>query len=387
MKVLTPLIPALTAMADRSDGELSTTESISGGSIDSSHFVEADGQSETASPQAEASVERSEIAQNASEISVETNVNMAATRPAQSSHSPNVWNANMSSTNENATAAALDIRSMLSEFSNRIEVSQQQIRDSMITETKLRDVMQTEVLVPLQESIKKADDRISKIEADHGKKIEAHEKAISETNKQLQSTITRLNSQIESIKKSAASSTNKSINPALIARQNNLVIAGITEATPSGTEDLEEKVKAIATELDCTLSTIKTRRLGKLDANKPDKIRHVLVEFSSHWEKRKFYSARNKLQDTTDYKEVYFNEDLDKQTAMLYYKGRSARKAGRIKSCWTYGCQVFFSRHGSAEPILLTDEKQLPPPTTAEEVTPQTPAEGQSAASTSPGPQ
>ena len=360
-------------MADRSDGEISTTESISEASIDSENFVEANGHHETVSSQTEASVE-TDLAQNISQTPVTTTVNTADAELVQRPASSNVWRANVSTSIENANAQALDIRSMLSEFSNRIEASQKQIRDSMITETKLKDVMQTEVLVPLQASIQKADDRITKIEQDHGRKIEAHEKAISETNRSLQTTITRLNNQIESIKKSAASSTNKSINPALIARQNNIVIAGLTDSTPSGSEDLEAKVKAIATELECTISTIKARRLGKLDANNPDKIRHVLVEFSSHWEKRKFYSARNKLKNSENYSNVFFNEDLDKQAAMLYYKGRSAKKSGRIKSIWTYGCQVFFSKHGSNEPIHLTDESQLPPPTTVEAV----PAEQQS---------
>ena len=350
-------------MADRSDGEISTTESISGGSIDSTNFIEAEDHSVTDSAQTETSVEQ-EIAQNSGPSSAAIVVDMAS-RAAQQNHGANasassVRTANVSVQNEKTDTTALDIRSMLFEFTSKIEASQKQIKDSMITETKLRDVMQSEVLVPLKESIQQADERITRIETDHGLKIDAHEKAISETNQKLQTTITRLTKQIESIKKSATSTTHASINPALLSRQNNVVIAGLAEVTPSSSEDLDAKIKEIATELDCTISHIKARRLGKLDANRPNKVRQVLVEFSSHWEKRKFYSARNKLKESANFSRVFFNEDLDKNSAELYYKGRNAKKSGSIKSIWTYGCQVFFSKHGSQEPILLTNEEQLP---------------------------
>ena len=213
--------------------------------------------------------------------------------------------------------------------------------------------------------IKKADERIKKIETEHGLKIEANQEAISETNRKLQTTITSLTNQIESMKKSTATTTHTSINPAILGRQNNIVIAGLKEEEANRNEDLEAKIKKIAEELGCTVSSIKARRLGKLDANSPDKVRQVLVEFSSHWEKRKMFSARGKLPDTENYPRVFFNEDLEKLSAELFFKGlegRKAKKSGRIKSIWTYGCQVFFSKHGSTQPIQLVNENQLPPP-------------------------
>ena len=377
LKALSPLIPGLSEMADRSDGEISTTESISGGSIESSEFIETEEQPQTVLPQTGASVDP-EIAKKSVTTSAAILETMHAA-PLKSGATPstssNVWNASATTQIENTNATALDIRSMLSEFTSKIEASQKQITDSMITESKLRDVMQTEVLVPLKESIQKADERITKIETEHGLKIEAHEKAISDTNQRLQTTITSLTTQIESLKKSAATTAHTSINPAMLSRQNNLVIAGIPEVTPSASEDINATIKAIAEELDCTISSIKARRLGKLDANKPNKVRQVLVEFSSHWEKRKFHSARSKLKNSANYSHVFFNEDLDKRSAELFFKGRSAKKSGRIKSIWTYGCQVFFSKHGSSEPIHLTDEEQLPPPTTVEAMPTETAAQ------------
>ena len=160
------------------------------------------------------------------------------------------------------------------------------------------------------------------------------------------------------------------INPAILGRQNNIIIAGLKEE--SG-EDLNEEVKKLAIQLEVEISTIKTRRLGKIS---PNKVRPVLVEFTSHWEKRKFYSAKSTLKKKKLDK-ILLNEDLDKESAKLYYLGRNAKKADLIKSIWTYGCQVFFTHKGpSTQPILLTSESQLPPSASS-------PAPGQSNQSTS----
>ena len=84
---------------------------------------------------------------------------------------------------------------------------------------------------------------------------------------------------------------------------------------------------------------------------------------------KKLYAARSKLTaytvevnnvSTKPYKKVFFNEDLDKQQASLFYKGRQAKKNGLIKSVWTFGCQVYFANLGSQAPIALTAESQLP---------------------------
>ena len=51
---------------------------------------------------------------------------------------------------------------------------------------------------------------------------------------------------------------------------------------------------------------------------------------------------------------------FDKQVPYFILKGRQAKKEGLIKSIWTYGCQVYFAKHGSEVPIALTAESQLP---------------------------
>ena len=143
------------------------------------------------------------------------------------------------------------------------------------------------------------------------------------------------------------------------------MISGVDEST---NEDLQKKIKDIATAVDCELDAFKAKRIGKKSESNP-KPRQILVELGNHWDRKKLYAARSKLtsytveandESTKPYKKVFFNEDLDKQQASLFYKGRLAKKNGLIKSIWTFGCQVYFAKLGSQTPIALTAESQLP---------------------------
>ena len=249
-----------------------------------------------------------------------------------------------------------DLRSLFTEFTNRIEDTQLKIATEY--KEQLKEVK--DVLTPIRESIQEANQKIATIEREHMNKIDANTSKIVDTNTKLHNAelqIKQLQQQINANRPA----NNNSFNPALIGRMNNIVVAGIDEAQD---EDLQAKLKDIASKLNCELSNFKTRRLGKMkrqqngeDTPKP---RAILVELASHWEKRKLYAARTKLVNTDLYSNVFFNEDLDKNSSELYYKGRQAKKQAKIKSIWTYGCQVFFTKLGSEQPILLTSASQLP---------------------------
>ena len=252
-----------------------------------------------------------------------------------------------------------DLRSLLGEFTSRIEETQRKIASDLKDE--LKDNF-TEVLTPIKTSIEEANIKIDALEESHNRKIDANTCKIVDNTNKLQSAelkIKQLQQQLAAT--SATSNPSSSFNPAILGRMNNIVVSGIVE---SQGEDLIAKLKDISSKLNCELSQFKARRLGKVksqqnDANTP-KPRAVLVELSSNWEKRKLYAARTKLKNTTDYSQVFFNEDLDKNSSELFYKARQAKKMHKIKSIWTYGCQVFFTNLGSELPILLTSPSQLP---------------------------
>ena len=247
-------------------------------------------------------------------------------------------------------------------FNKKIEDSQQRFRECVVKDIK--DAIADDVLKPLQQSIEQANTKIANIEIDHSAKIRQNASEIERSKKELESKIKDIRQKMDTLRLHQPGTkgcvTTHSINPAILGRQNNVIIAGLKEE--SG-EDIQNEIKKLAENIEVEITSIKARRLGKAS---PNKSRPVLVEFTSHWEKRKFYSAKSKLKDIKNekdekiYDKLYFNEDLDKQSAKLYYLGRAAKKADMIKSIWTYGCQVFFSHKGSSTPIPLTSEDQLP---------------------------
>ena len=203
------------------------------------------------------------------------------------------------------------------------------------------------------------------IEQDHLTKITENANRIDTAREQLQQQITNLEQRLLNSPAPENAPSRHSFNPALLSRLNNIVITGVAESTD---ENLQTKLREITGALECQIDSFKAKRLGKKNEN-VSRPRQILVQLGSHWDRKKLYAARSKLngyKDTngqTPYDKVFFNEDLDKQQASLFYKGRQAKKNGLIKSIWTYGSQVYFARLGSEAPIALTSESQLPQPT------------------------
>ena len=245
------------------------------------------------------------------------------------------------------------IRNMLSEFSSKIESSQRTLAESLTD--KMREL--TDVLTPLKVSIDEANRKIDVIERDHGAKIVANTNQIVDTQAKLQNAEIRIQ-QLQKQLSEHRPHTSNSINPGIIGRMNNIVISGIKEDQG---EDIKAKIEQLASDLNCELSNFKARRLGKIKEDST-KHRQILLELSSNWEKRKLYAARTKLKNhsNTSLKSVFFNEDLDKSSSELYYKARQAKKQAKIKSVWTFGCQVYFTKLGSEQPISLNLASQLP---------------------------
>ena len=253
--------------------------------------------------------------------------------------------------NENSS-----IRSMLQEFSSKIESSQLTLANSVKDEMREMKDGFRDALTPIKNSIDEANRKIDTIEREHIAKISANTSQIVDTNTKLHNaeiSIQQLQQQISAYKSS------NSVNPGMLARMNNIVISGIKEDRD---EDLKAKLIELATDLNCELSNFKARRLGKVKEGDNPKPRQILLELSSNWEKRKMHEARSKLKnhDKTSLQSVYFNEDLDKSSSELYYKARMAKKQRKIKSVWTFGCQVYFTLLGTEQPILLNNASQLP---------------------------
>ena len=348
----------------KSEGEISTTESISdvsNTSIKSDDFKDSNSRDANSSTTPTGQVlpqispQQQLISEEAAILNVESalaTTHVSATCMDSKQHPPQIENATVST-------EVLDIKQMLLQFNDKlnkkIEDSQQQFRVCVVKDIK--DAIADDVLKPLQQSLEQANAKIANIETDHLAKISQNASDIEKSKIEFESKINDIRQKMDTLRTQTSTKGSvthaHAINPAILGRQNNVIIAGLSEE--SG-EDINEEVKKLASTIEVEITSIKARRLGK---STPNKTRPVLVEFTSHWEKRKFYSAKTKLKEKNK-ESIFFNEDLDKQSAKLYYLGRAAKKENLIKSIWTYGCQVFFSHKGQSTPILLTSEDQLP---------------------------
>ena len=338
--------------ASISQEDISSTASMSGGSIPSNISdlsTDSDRQSVPRSA-FKSAMELSTVPTRSQSQSQNGDVNTTADREETGGTSQNE---SQGTSQSKDMPQEMSIRNMLLEFSTKIESSQRTLAVSVKDEMK--EIK--EVLTPIKESIDEANRKIDIIERDHGAKIAENRNQIVDTNTKLHNAelrIQQLQQQISAHKPHAINS----INPGIIGRMNNIVISGIKE---NQDENLKAKLDELAADLNCELSSFKARRLGKPKED-ATKSRQILLELSSNWEKRKLYAARTKLKNhsKSSLNSVFFNEDLDKSSSELYYKARQAKKSNKIKSVWTYGCQVFFTNLGSEQPILLNLANQLP---------------------------
>ena len=105
----------------------------------------------------------------------------------------------------------------LTEFHDKIEASQKKMRVGMVSE--IRDIMTSEVLTPLKESIAQANKKIEDIESDHIQRINANTANIDRTRAELEQRITRLHTQISS--STPISKPQPQIIPSILGRLNN----------------------------------------------------------------------------------------------------------------------------------------------------------------------
>ena len=362
--------------AELSDGEISTTASISSESNTSEIISDIS----KMTPNGDILIENDE---NEANLSHDT---MATTEIQNGGGTANSWSTNNTASSTGQLppySQTSEIRDILTEFHSKIsdkietsqnslkenfEQSQRDMRESIITE--FRGLVTTEVLSPLKNSIDEANNRIARLEQDHLTKITDNASKIENAKEQLQQQITALENRLTNSTSTPAEIPSRhSFNPALLSRLNNIVISGVEEESNESNENLKSKVQAIADAVQCELDAFKVKRLGKKNENGPrPRPRQILIQLANHWDRKKFYAARSKLKSyTTDedpetkpYEKVFFNEDLDKQQASLFYKGRQAKIQGLIKSIWTYGCQVYYAKLGNETPIALTSESQLP---------------------------
>ena len=281
--------------AELSDGEISTTASISSESNTSEIISDIS----KMTPNGDILIENDE---NEANLSHDT---MATTEIQNGGGTANSWSTNNTASSTGQLppySQTSEIRDILTEFHSKIsdkietsqnslkenfEQSQRDMRESIITE--FRGLVTTEVLSPLKNSIDEANNRIARLEQDHLTKITDNASKIENAKEQLQQQITALENRLTNSTSTPAEIPSRhSFNPALLSRLNNIVISGVEEESNESNENLKSKVQAIADAVQCELDAFKVKRLGKKNENgpRPRTLHHLWLRRTKMWLRR-----------------------------------------------------------------------------------------------------
>lgn len=137
-------------------------------------------------------------------------------------------------------------------------------------------------------------------------------------------------------------------------RTNNLIITGIKE---KNRENSKDEISKIAQVLHIFFTgNYEAQRIGKPTGNKD---RPILIEFEKQWDKRKLYMMRASLKEIEWLKNVYMNEDLNKEKSRLFYLTRKAREKKYIANTWIYQGEIYISKTQESRPIQITNLSKL----------------------------
>ena len=100
----------------------------------------------------------------------------------------------------------------------------------------------------------------------------------------------------------------------------------------------------------------RSHRVGK---HKTGRQRDILVKFVGYRPKEAIMNARNKAGNSSMFNGVYVNEDLSKETSLLYFKARSLKKSGKLSSATTRDGRVLVSRFVGDPLAVVNNEEDL----------------------------
>lgn len=121
-------------------------------------------------------------------------------------------------------------------------------------------------------------------------------------------------------------------------------------------ENVDEKIVKICNEkLNISPPITKediarSHRIGKRNGNAP---RQVIVKFNSYRIRAGVYKKKKALAGTP----VSVNEDLTRERAKLLYRAREAKRAGKIKGCWSYDGRIGLEDTMSKIHTIVTREQ------------------------------
>ena len=140
---------------------------------------------------------------------------------------------------------------------------------------------------------------------------------------------------------------------------NNLRIVGLpddhTEAKESFLETVNSKLEIPlkAEDIELHMPRQDNSHERSRNQNKENKKKPCTIKFNNFWDKRKVYLKRFQLP-----RGMYASEDLTKENNALFYLCRQKKKDGKLKSTWTFDCNVFVQTTDGTK-IQIRDKEHL----------------------------
>ena len=100
----------------------------------------------------------------------------------------------------------------------------------------------------------------------------------------------------------------------------------------------------------------RSHRVGK---HKPGRQRDILVKLVGYRPKEAIMTARNNVGNSPLFRGVYVNEDLSRETSLLYFKARSLKKEHKLENATTRDGRVLVSRFKGDPLVVVKSEEEL----------------------------
>ena len=141
-------------------------------------------------------------------------------------------------------------------------------------------------------------------------------------------------------------------------RRENWRLNGIPENKQKA-GDGEEVIIKVAKMLNVDLKSNdlqRAHRLGKKQANNPDKPRPIIVRFVSYKKRNEILFAKSKLKTNADYKHAFITEDLTPlRSKILQYVKKQCNN--NFVLCHTYNGKIRMKKSAKKEGLIGEDEK------------------------------
>lgn len=147
------------------------------------------------------------------------------------------------------------------------------------------------------------------------------------------------------------------------SRKNNVRIIGLAERKPTENKAAENTPSLVVNFINDTMNLNinsydigNAHRLGSIRREGPEH-RDIIVQFSTNIIKQQVMRNRRQLKDIN--RNIYINDDLTKNRALLFKDARNELRNKRLSAVWTRDGNIFAKLTENSRPLKIDNNEQL----------------------------